>query len=274
MHAFTILLTLSLLAEALAAQAATSPRYLLLGAETAPGGDATSAKHKLHGRLGEGVVAQRATSSRYVLVAGAVGALEAPTTGRPWLTAVRPLYGPLKGGAALSLHGTELTLGTGAAVTVGGAPATVLSRTRDRIRATMPAQKAPGWQPVTVTAGGATSTLPAGIGVLPMMELERPAQPLEPVTIRYRGAAGDLVVWMLGAGNGPFKVPLPGYGHAFELNLFAFIVLTALPVTSPDGTFALPLPALPWSRPLHFQGLVLSVHPGWSPGSFTNVVKL
>ena len=52
------------------------------------------------------------------------------------------------------------------------------SRTRDRIQTKLPAQKEPGWAPVEVTLGGGTSVLREGVGVLPMLDGERPASTL------------------------------------------------------------------------------------------------
>lgn len=87
-----------------------------------------------------------------------------------------------------------------------------------------------GWQPVDVQAGGELSSLPEGIGILPMLDLPRAAQPDVPFRLTYRGSQGDIAVWFLAAGNGSFLIRLPGYGHGFELDLLTF------------------LPPRPWSR--------------------------
>ena len=271
-----ILVALSALAFAgtVSAQAASSKSFFLASSETGPSGSCVSTGFRLTAGVGSGAVPGRAVSKGFVLEGGFPATLDAPLTGRPWLTGVRPLYAPLRGGSALSLHGTELALGAGAAVKIGGKNAVVTTRTRDKIDTTMPTGLAPGWHPVTVTAGGSTTTLTRGLGVLPLLELEKPAEPHYPFTLRYRGSKGDIVVVFVGVAKLPFAVPVSPYLHGLELNPGAMLVLNPAFVSDQNGVLRTPLVALAWARPLLFQAITISQNPGYKPGSFTNIVTL
>ncbi len=255
-------------------QAASSKSFFLTSSELGPGGTCVSQGFRLTAGFGEGVVASRIVSKGYVLTGGFPATLDAKLALQPWLTGLRPLYVPLKGGTALTLHGTELALGANTGVQIGTKNAIVSARTRDSVKATMPAGLEPGWQSVTVTTGGKTSTLQRGIAVLPMLELLKPAEPLLPFTVEYRGAPGDVVVLFVGASKLPFAAPVPPFMHGLELNPAAMLVLNPAVVSAPSGVLHTPLPALAWARPLLFQAITISKNPGYSPGSFTNLVSL
>ena len=262
-----------LLACALPAQA-SGRTFFLPSAEQGSGGTAVSTTWRITGSFGAGAVPSRATSQRYVLSGGFPASLDVPVTGRPWLTAVRPFYAPIMGGTALQLHGTELHLGASASVKIGGKVAAITSRTRNAIAATLPVQTTPGWTRVDVTAGGETTSLPKAIGILPLIEVSPPAEPGIPFQITYRGTQGDIVVWLLAAGKGPFPFPVPPFHYGFELDIATFLVLTVTPVVAASGTAELPLPAVVWSRPILFQTLAVSQTTGYAPGSFSNAVRL
>ena len=127
-------------AGSLAAQSASSKSYFLVGGEQASGGTCQTPKYALTAAVGSGVVAARSTSSRYTLVGGFTAMLETKTTGRPWLTGVRPRFATMRGAAALTVHGTELNLGPTPAITIGGRPATLLSRQNHALGTKLPAQ--------------------------------------------------------------------------------------------------------------------------------------
>lgn len=255
-------------------QAASSKSFFLTSSEIGPGGTCVSQGFRLTAGFGDGVVASRVVSKGYVLTGGFPATLDAKLALQPWLTGLRPLYAPLKGGTALTLHGTELALGANTGVQIGTKTAIVSARTRDTVKATMPVGLEPGWQSVTVTAGGQTSTLQRGIAVLPMLELVSAAEPLLPFTVQYRGAKGDVVVLLAGVTRLPFTVPVSPFQHGLELNPAAMLVLDPAVVSEPSGVLQTPLPALPWARPLLFQAITLSQNPGYSPGSFTNLISL
>ena len=253
------------------AQAASSKTFFLPANEHGAGGQASSTRFRLSGSFDSGAIAQRAASRSFVLNGGFVASHDVRVSGRPWLTGVRPLYAPLKGGTTLTLYGTELHLGLTATLKIGAQVAAVTTRTRDQVQATLPLQPEPGWQAVELNAGGVTTTLPRGLGVLPMLDLDRPRRNGRPFEVSYRGKTGDLVVWLVGAARGP-KIVLPGYGHGFELNLAAFHVLTGTIVSDPSGVQRLALPGVN-SGPLYFQSLVISRDAGYAPGSFTNTTR-
>ena len=150
------------------------------------------------------------------------------------------------------------------------------ARSADELAITLGRQDVPGWQPVTVSRGTQSSTLPRGIGVEPMLDLELPfaRDGSRPNELVYHGETGDLVVWLLAGAKGPRLFGLPGYGHGFGLDLSTLVVLTSTPVGSPDGRLAFPLPAVRIKPALYVQGLVLAPAAPYRPGAFTNVLLL
>jgi hypothetical protein len=267
-----------LLAAGLPAQATSSTTYFIPGAEPANGGVAASTNFRLEASFGAGVMADWSNSGNYRLLGGFNAAIEAPTTGQPWLTGVRPLYGPILGSAApFTVHGTELDLGTATNITIGGRAATVLSRAKDHVVVTLPAQPAPGWQPVTATNSGGTGHLSPGIGILPMMDKAHAIEIGQPFRVTYRGTQGDIIYLAVASAKFPFTVPVPPYHHGLELNIGALLgpVVGPFPVTDPSGEFHFDLPGFGFVRPIYVQMLGLPTGPaGYGPGSFTNVIAL
>ena len=268
------LLLLALPGGLLPAQAASSQTYLLVAGEQAPGGTGQTTQYRLTAAQGAGVVGQRATSNQYILLGGFVASFDAPTTGRPWLTGVRPLFATMRGAAALQLHGTELNLGLPPTIKIGGQSATIGTRSNAVITTTLPNQPVPGWQPVEVANSLGTSTLPEGIGILPMIDLPRAPTSGVPFALRYRGKSGDQIVWLIALQKSSFGFSLAGFGYALHLDLASLVVLPAYAVTSPDGVFLLGIPAVALTVPVFVQGFSVSSDPGYSPGSFTNVLRL
>jgi hypothetical protein len=258
----------------LPAQAASSATYFLPSSEVSPGGEGTSFTYRLTAGSGSGVTPSRSLSISYVLEGGFPASLDATVTGRPWVTGVRALYGPLLGGTQHVVHGTELDLGALTTVDAGGAPAAVRARARDQLLVTLPGLSSPGWKSVAVTNTGGTSTLPGGVGVLPMMDRPRAVLAGAPFRLTYRGASGDAVVWCVALGNGPVPIPIPPFLHALELDLLTLLVVPAGTVTDPSGELHLDIPAVFFTRPVHVQAFCLSGNLGWTPGAFTNVLQL
>ena len=267
-----------LFAAGLPAQATSSTNYFIPGAEPANGGVAASTSFRLEASFGSGVVADRSDSANYRLLGGFNAAIEAPTTGQPWLTGVRPLYGPILGSAGpFTMHGTELDLGSATNVTIGGRAATVLARAKDQVNVTLPLQPAPGWQPVTATNAAGTAHLTRGIGILPMVDRPHAIEINQPFRVTYRGTRGDIVFLAVAGGKFPFAISIPPYHHGLELNIGALIgpVVGPFVVTDPNGELHLDFPGIPFVRPIYVQMLGLPVSsPGYAPGSFTNVMAL
>ncbi len=255
---------------------ASSSGYLLVGSDQAPALLGASASYKIVGGLGSGVVPQRAQSTNFVLRGGFPTVVETSTTGRPWLTAATPPNTPLGGRTAHIVQGVELHLGPTTTVKVGGVPASVTSRSATALGITLGVQPEPGYHAIEVTNGGGSAHLNRGFGVRPLLEIERPfdAAGSYGSEIVYRGTQGDFVAWMLALGNSGQKIPLANYGWFFELSFVALTVITVTPVSSPDGVVRLPLPAVQFSRPIHFQGLIIAPSAAYKPGAFTNVVQL
>ena len=261
-------------AGALPAQRASSETYFLVSAEHGSGGTSQTAQYVLTAAQGSGVVAARAVSGSYVLEGGFVSTLAVPVTGAPMLTGVLPRFATMRSGAAISLHGTELDLGPIPTVLVGGQPAAVAARTTATITTTLPAQPAPGWQPVEVQSALGSAVLSKGIGVLPMLEAPRPVQSNVPGEIVYRGSAGDLMVLIFALGPSPVPIPLPPFGHALEVDLLTSLWAPPVPVTDPSGVSRFAIPAIAASAQIHVQAFGLSSDPGYAPGSFTNAITI
>jgi hypothetical protein len=257
-------------------QAASSPTYLLVGAERAPGGTCATTNFVLDVAIGAGVVPERTASTSYVLLGGFAAALETVRNGAPWSSGVSPLVGPLLGGTAHALHGADLDVGPSTSVLVGGVSASVTGRAADRVAFTLPAQAAPGWKAVAATTTGGTSTLPNGIGVLPLVETPQPVAVNVPFRVTYRGTQGDVVYLAVANARFPVAIPVAPYHFGLGLHPGALLgVVGPLPVLAPDGVLHLDFPGLPLPRPLHVQMLGIPVaSPGYGPGSFTNVLDL
>lgn len=126
-----------------------------------------------------------------------------------------------------------------------------------------------------MTDGTSTTVLPRGIGVEPMLDVVAPFDPRGASsnvrTILCHAQAGDFALVMLAAGPGT-PVPIPGFGHHFELDLGSLLVLTNL-VADASGTAKLSLPSIAYRQPLRFQALVLRA-PSFDRGSFTNALDV
>lgn len=257
------------------AQAASGDNLFLVAHETEPGGRCTSTTFTLAASIGAAVPAGRATSSAFVLEAGLPPVLDLDLLGGPWVTGVRPLLGPLRGGTPIVVHGAELDLGPLTTLTIGGQPATVSSRTRSQLTAVLPPQPAPGWKDLAVANDGGAATLVVGAAVIPLLDRPRAILVGQPFRLTYQGVTGDVVVWAAAAGNGTLPLPLPPFWHALELDLGTVVILTTGIVTDPAGTMHLDVPAIHFRRPLHVQALVAqTMHAGYAPGAFTNVIRL
>jgi hypothetical protein len=266
------LLSALALSAALAAQSASDPVRFLVAADPGSGGTTQSATHRLTGSFSTGVPAARALSAGFVLLGGFPAAVDAPPTGRPWLTGVLPQFATLRGGAALALHGTELNLGAPPALTIGGRPAVLLARSNDRLTTTLPEQPEPGWRAVEASSSLGTTTLPRGIGVLPMLDFPDAPAPGAGSLLELRARQGDTVAFLAALGRFP-TLPLPPFHHGLQLDLGTLFVLPPFPVTDPQGRLTLATPANHGPARIFVQAVVLSTDPGYVPGSFTNVVE-
>jgi len=287
-HGLRLVLRLAVTALALApwaafaaaapGQSASSATYFLLGTGQASGGTCGSATYVLGVAVGGGLAPEPAFSTTYRLVGGVNALADTPVAGQPWLSAAQPAFGPLLGGTVHTLHGHELALGATSQVTIGGRTATVTGRANDRLVVTLPAQAAPGWQPVRVTNGGGTGHLsPHAIGVLPMTEKAHAITPGQPFRLTYRGNPGDLFFFALATGRLPGPLPIGPFHHGLELDPARLIgsVFGPFAVTDPSGLFHFDWPAgIHFPRPLYFQMLGYSATPGYAPASFTNTISL
>jgi len=265
------------LASTATTQPSSSTTYFLPATERAPGGQCSSTTYRLEAVIGAGVVARQAFSSNFKILGGFNTASDTPIAGQPWMTCATPMYGPILGGTTHTLHGHELALGPATNITIGGKSATVLSRAPGQVKVTLPAQTAPGWQPVTATNSGGTAHLsPRGVGILPMVEKAWAIEINQPFRITYRGTQGDIFFIAVAGAMIPGPAPIPPYHHGLELNFGALLgFLGPLQVTDPSGEFHLDIKGIPFVRPIYLQILGLpTANPGYSPGSFTNTIAL
>ena len=276
-------LLLAGLVTALPGQSLSSKNWFVSGSETSSGGNAASSTWRMNASLGSGATAGAARSKNFGLTGGFTATLDAKTTGRPWLSATRPLFTLLDGGSKHSVHGTELDLGPSSTVKVNGVTATVTSRARDVVEFVAPAQKAPGWHTVTLGNSGGTASLSRAIGVLPLIEQATPY--FEPGkagndyakiggVLRYRGQHRDSLVWLFSV-NKMANFPVIPFRHGLEVSLFGIAFSIAVGgVNSPDGLSELPLPLVRLPGRIYVQAASISSKPGYAPGSFTNMLPI
>ncbi|MFO1050906.1 MAG: hypothetical protein U1F36_01670 [Planctomycetota bacterium] len=280
MHKLLITASLLCCATSLVAQhkqsgSSSSQTWFLSCIELASGEEQDTLLYKLRPAQGAGVVPTPcASSATYVLDGGFPAMLDAPVTGQPWMTAVRPQFVPQRGNPTLTVHGTELDLGPTPGLTFGGSPATPGPRLVDSFQVTLPDQPVPGYQPVVLTSPLGNSILSEGIGVLPMVELSCPTQTNTPDGIRFRGTQGDAFVIGLSFGLAPVPFVLAPYGYEFQLD-FGLLVLTPGVVLSSSDTYELVVPPLAITGLMYVQTFTFATsNPGYAPGSFSNVVRI
>ena len=260
---------------ALSGQAITTSSTKVIVSPTLGGGGTTSSqKHELLVSFGDGVPAGRATSARYVIEGGCNARLGVVVAGSPTLAAVAPRYATLRGGASLTLHGSELASGTVRSLKIGGKNATVGSRRADQITTVLPNQSQPGWQPVEFVTSTGTTVLAKGVGVLPLIETRPAAASGVPFRLVFKGSKGDGVIWALGIGASS-PISFSGMHYGFALNPSLFIVLPGFGIADPNGELRMAFPATAYpTGTIYVQGLFVTTNPGYGPASFTNVLRL
>lgn len=263
-----------LLACCLPAQAASSDNWFLAASREGPGAFTQSANWILTGAIEIAAQTAPATSANYVLTGGFGAMTDVPVAGRPWITGVSPGRAGLLGGTALTVHGTELHLLGGASLTIGNAPAPIVSGTTAAFQTVLPAQSQPGPRPVSLSSGFGVTFLPAGVGVLPMLEWKAPPQEMVPFDLIYRGRPGDLFLVILGFGPGPFPIPFAPLHYGLGIDPGVFLTSGVIGVGDPAGSVTLPLPALAGISGMYFQAAALTTDPTYAVGSFSNVVSI
>jgi hypothetical protein len=255
------------------AQAASSTAFVSPSSSVGGVGSAASPSWQIEAAtVGTDAFAAAASPSFQVTV-GFAATIDVATAGAPWVTAVRPMFTPLRGGAVHVVHGTELDLGGSPIVRVDGVGALLGAVRRDRVDFTMPSLSVPGWRPVLVSNVGGQTIATGAVGVLPMIDFAEPWGRTLPNRLVYRGRPNDSMVWALAHTSSPFPVTLPGYFYALHLELATLLVISSATVTSPDGLTHLDLPVLNIRQSFELQCLALSSDPGYAPGAFTNVLR-
>ena len=247
----------------------SSVSYFSESKSDADGGQAQSTTYRVTAAIGQIDPGVR-TSATYRLDGGFAGTLGVTATG-PWLTSAAPHFVTPRTTNLVWLSGTRLNVGV-TTVTVSTKPATVVAKSATDMAIRMPALPTPGWHEIKLTNSSGTTSLERGIGVLPMMFTEGAAASNSPFDLVFKGSKGDSVVWALGFGPGPV-IPLGNYLHGLTINTSFVRILPTLAITANSGEFRLPVPPVPFVFTIYSQGLFLSANPGYSPGSFSNMVS-
>ncbi len=263
------------LGAVLPAQATTSNVHTALQSEMSSGRTTQSTTYLLDGAVGVGVTGRRTTSTRYVLEGGFSSTLNVPASGKPWLTSVEPRMVTMRGRATLTLRGTELDLGGSPTVRIGGVIAPVVTRSADALTTTLPVQPEPGWLPVTIENNLGKTVLPRGVAVLPLVEPDPAPASNKDFALVFRGTKGDRLLWAMGISQSPSPLIVTGLHFGFALGPPPFIIYAGYGITGNDGVLKLPIKGQTYPIGLiYIQGLFLSNNPGYSPGAFSNVLRL
>lgn len=259
-------------ASGVPAQAMSSTNYFMPSIEMASGQSATSTNYAGHLSFGNGVIPNPATSLSYRIPGGFAATLDVSPAGKPWVTHVEPAFVMPKGGAAMTVHGFGLNLGTSPVLEFGGRAATINSRAASRVTANLPAGVAPGYPSVRMTSTVGSTTAEDTFGVLPLIYADPAPAPNQKFTIVFKGTRGDSVIWAIGALPGS-PIPIPPLLYGLALNPAAMLLLPGFSITHASGEFHMPIPASSYVSPLYIQAVFSSSNPGYSPGSFSNTLR-
>ncbi|MFT4844065.1 MAG: hypothetical protein ACJA0V_004490 [Planctomycetota bacterium] len=253
--------------------AAASTTYFMAAVELGSAEDADTALYRLRSSLGSGVVAEpHAESATYKTRGAFFGALTSPVLGQPWLTASQPYFVRRSNNGLQMLLGTELWLGAAPTITIGGQPASIITRTVDNMVVTMPNQPVPGFQSVTFSNNVGTTTIAEGVGVLPMIERREPFNDSDPNYLRIHTLPNDVVLLALGAAFGP-GIQILDFHYELLLDPGQVVFTDTFLVTDATGQTTIPLPPFPPGL-LFVQALNITADPDDFPGSWTNALAL
>jgi IPT/TIG domain len=263
-----------LAASSVTAQVATSPKHVLVDHSLGGGGRAISTKFELVGAFGPSSKGVAPKGSKFALGAGFAAGLDVSIGSTPVVSTVLPRHPTMRGREALTIHGANLDAGTAPVLKIGGQPATILTRSKDKITARLPIQPAPGWRAVQLRSSLGTAALPRAVGALPMLESRPAAASGVPFAIAFRGTKGDVILWALGIGESA-PVALPGIHYGLALNPAVLLILPGLSITSARGEFVLPFAATTYpTGTLFVQAVFSTSNPGYGPAAFSNVLRL
>jgi hypothetical protein len=239
------------------------------------GGEADTAFYKVRSSAGGGIAVEPdASSASYRIRGGFFGALTAPMLGTPWITGSSPMFVKPAGNPSLTLHGTELWLGTQPVVTVGSAVAPVLARTASQVQITVPPQPVPGYQTVTFANSSGTTRLEAGVGVLPMIDTREPLNGWDPNVLRFHATQGDFVIFGLASSQFPAGIQIADWKYRLLLDPNEILLTDSYFVGDAEGKLSLTIPPFFATGQVFCQALVLTNDPAYAPASFTNMLPL
>lgn len=235
----------------------------------ADGGRANSTTFALTATLGRVAVGE-ASSANYAFVGGFPGTVEA-TTPAPWLAAATPRFITPRSQDLVWLSGARL-YPDAPIVSVAGRAATVVAQSPADVAVRMPVLSEPGWHEIRLRNLGGETVIERGIGVLPLVYTEGAPASNTAFDLVFKGTKGDMVVWVLGQRSAP-KFTFGAYLHGLTVDVSVGRVLDTLSIRSNTGELRLSVPPTPYPSPLFVQGLFLSNNPGYSPGSFSNLLE-
>lgn len=235
------------------------------------GGSAQSTTYKMAATIGAPILAGRANSTNFGVEGSFLGTLSASGS-HPWVTSCLPNFVTPLSQLTVWLSGTRLDIGGTPIVTVGGKTATILSRSPTALAVRLPSLSVPGFQPIVVQNTSGSSTLPRGVGVLPMIFTEGAPASNKGFDLIFKGTQTDTIIWALGVNEGP-PIPISNFLHGLTINASFVRILPTMQITSPTGELRLPIPAVPFNFKIYVQGLFVSTNPGYAPGSFSNLIS-
>ena len=276
MHSAAFLLSALLLGAAGVAQAPSgSQSYFLSAVEFGSNNESDTLFYKLRSSTGGGIAVEPdASSTGYRMRGGFYGAMTAPMLGSPWVNGASPMFIKPSADTSLTLHGTELWLGSEPVVMVGASQASVVSRSASQVRVTVPAQPVPGYQAVTFTNSTGSTRLEVGVGVLPMIDTRELLNGWDQNQLRFHASQGDFVIFGLAPLLYPAGIQIADWKHRFLLEPNQVTFTDSFYIGDADGKFSLKIPAFFATGEVHCQALVISDEPSYAPASFTNVITL
>ena len=188
------------------------------------------------------------------------------------MTAAQPVFVTPRSREVVWLSGARLFPGA-PTVAVSGRAASVVAQSPTDVAVRLPNLPEPGWHQITLRNSSGETSLERGIGVLPMLFTDRGPAANIPFTVVFKGTRGDTILWVVGRSPAPL-FQFGSYLHGLEVGLATGKVLPAMAISSNSGELRIALPAGPLQSPLYVQGLFLTSNPGYTPGSFSNVLQL
>ena len=127
---------------------------------------------------------------------------------------------------------------------------------------------------MTLSTSSGTTTLPRGVGVLPMVYVEPPPARRRGFDLVFHGSRGDQVLWAVGIAPAAAPLPISGMHYGLAIDPAVLLVLPGATILDPSGQWRLPFPATDTPVSVYLQALFVSSDPAYAPGAFSNLLRL